>query len=181
MCWVARTKKSATSSLATATVHKQWAKEKRTGRKIWRETMKERNTSVFMLEAPGSLAGTSSNPDLRHSPFSSAWRDVSGKKGYTFHKFPLTLWSRVYKRWQDILDFFQNVAYIHPLINQFSKRKVAFGSSEVNQTLGWKLWKEDGVKPTMLVHTIDASQFKIIINYSQILRQLSSYAKIQIL
>lgn len=33
----------------------------------------------------------------------------------------------------------------------------------------------------MLVHTIDASQFKIIINYSQILRQLSSYAKIQIL
>ena len=75
----------------------------------------------------------------------------------------------------------KNEAYIHPLINEFSKRKVAFGSSEVNQTLRWILWKEDGVEPTMLVHTIDASQFKIIINYSQILRQLSSYAKIQIL
>lgn len=29
----------------------------------------------------------------------------------------------------------KNEAYIHPLINEFSKRKVAFGSSEVNQTL----------------------------------------------
>lgn len=72
----------------------------------------------------------------------------------------------------------ENVAYSYPLINQFREREVAFGSSEVNETLRRTLWKDDSVTPTTPLGTIDIFQLKTVINYSRFPSQLSSYAKI---
>lgn len=60
----------------------------------------------------------------------------------------------------------ENVAYSYPLINQLREREVAFGSSEVNETLRRILWKEDSVTPTTPLGTTDIFQLKIVINYS---------------
>ena len=41
-----------------------------------------------MLEAPGSPAGNSSNADLSHRPFSSAWREYFWKERVYISQIP---------------------------------------------------------------------------------------------
>lgn len=133
--------------------------------------------STFMLEVPRSPILTSCNAN---------WPSATGclSQRWCFWKLRVYPNSLLHSSAKLIKDHrtlgipLENVAYSYPLINQFSEREVAFGSSEVNETRRWILWKEDSVKPTMPLCTIDIFQLKIAINYSRILSQLSSYAKI---
>lgn len=102
-----------------------------------KEKYKKRCTNTFMLEVPGSPTVTSCKANF---PWPSVVCLCIKMMFLEIRRVPL-INSLLHSAAEFIKDHrtlgipLENVAYSYPLINQFSEREVAFGSSEVNETL----------------------------------------------